>query len=247
MVRSETTGSVAILTLDRAARRNALGTESMRALSAALRTADADAAVRVIVLTGAPPAFCAGSDLKELGGLSIPAMCAHEAETAAVARGIGFLTKPVVAAVEGYALGGGFILAVSCDVVVSAEDVRWHLAEVSNGWLPVWGLQALAARVGPVRARLLTWGAEPIDGPEALRLGVADYTAAPGGALERAVAVAQALARLPPEAAASAKRFFEPFVMADAERLDGVASRMFARDCQSASAQATLARFTVPS
>ena len=247
MVRSELTGSVAILTLDRAARRNALGTESMRALSAALRTADADEAVRAIVLTGAPPAFCAGSDLKELGGLSIPAMCAHEAETAAIARSIGFLTKPVIAAVEGYALGGGFILAVSCDVVVSAENVRWHLAEVTNGWLPVWGLQALAARVGPVRARLLTWGAEPIDGPEALRLGVADYTAAPGGALDRAMAVAQALAKLPPEAVASAKRFFEPFVMADAERLDSVASRMFARDCESAPAQATLSRFTVTS
>ncbi|ACL63040.1 enoyl-CoA hydratase/isomerase family protein [Methylobacterium nodulans] len=247
MVRSETRGSVAIVTLDRAARRNALGTESMRALSAALRAADADESVRAIVLTGAPPAFCAGSDLKELGGLSIPAMCDHEAETATVARSIGFLTKPVVAAVEGYALGGGFILAVSCDVVVSAENARWHLAEVTNGWLPVWGLQALLARVGPVRARLLTWGVESIDGREALRLGVADYTAEAGGALDRALAVAQGLAKLPPEAVTSTKRFFEPFVMADAERLDNVASRMFARDCESASAQATLARFTVRS
>jgi enoyl-CoA hydratase/carnithine racemase len=245
MLKVETQGSVTVLTLDRAARRNALGTESMRVLAAALREADADPAVRAIVLTGAPPAFCAGSDLKELGGLSIPSMCDHEAETAAVVRSIGFLTKPVVAAVEGYALGGGFILAVSCDVVVSAENARWHLAEVTNGWLPVWGLQALTARVGPVRARLLTWGAEPVDGREALRLGVADYGAPAGGALDRAMAVAEGLAGLPPEAVASAKRFFEPFVMADAERLDSVASRMFARDCESSAAQATLSRFTV--
>ena len=245
MLRNETAGSVAILTLDRAARRNALGTESIRVLSSALRGADEDDAVRAIVLTGAPPAFCAGSDLKELGGLSVQAMCEHETETAAVVRSIGFLTKPVVAAVEGYALGGGFILAASCDVVVSAEDARWHLAEVTNGWLPVWGLQALAARVGPVKARLLAWGAEPVDGREALRLGVADYAAPAGHALERAIAVAEALAKLPPEAVASAKRFFEPFVMADAERLDAVSSRMFAQDCASASAKATLSRFTV--
>lgn len=245
MVRSEMAGAVAIVTLDRATRRNALGTESMRALSAALRAADTNEAVRAIVLAGAAPAFCAGSDLKELGGLSIPQMCDHEAETAAVARSIGFLSKPVVAAVEGYALGGGFILAVSCDVVVSAENARWHLAEVTNGWLPVWGLQALIARVGPVRARLLTWGAEPIDGREALRLGVADAVAPAGDALVRATALAEGLAKLPPEAVASAKRFFEPFVMADAERLDAVSSRMFARDCESSAAKATLSRFTV--
>jgi enoyl-CoA hydratase/carnithine racemase len=238
-------GAVAIVTLDRAARRNALGTESMRALSAALRAADTNEAVRAIVLAGAAPAFCAGSDLKELGGLSIPQMCDHETETAAVARSIGFLSKPVVAAVEGYALGGGFILAVSCDVVVSAENARWHLAEVTNGWLPVWGLQALTARVGPVRARLLTWGAEPIDGREALRLGVADAVAPAGDVLARATALAEGLAKLPPEAVASAKRFFEPFVMADAERLDAVSSRMFARDCESSAAKATLSRFTV--
>lgn len=245
MVKLEMAGAVAIVTLDRAARRNALGTESMRALSAALRAADTNEAVRAIVLAGAAPAFCSGSDLKELGGLSIPQMCDHEAETAAVARSIGFLSKPVVAAVEGYALGGGFILAVSCDVVVSAENARWHLAEVTNGWLPVWGLQALTARVGPVRARLLTWGAEPIDGREALRLGVADAVAPAGDVLARATALAEGLAKLPPEAVASAKRFFEPFVMADAERLDAVSSRMFARDCESSAAQATLSRFTV--
>jgi len=245
MVKSESVGAVAIVTLDRPERRNALGTESMRALSAALRGADANDAVRAIVLTGTAPAFCAGSDLKELAGFSIAEMCDHEAETAAVARSIGFLSKPVVAAVEGYALGGGFILAVSCDVVVSAEDGRWHLAEVTNGWLPVWGLQALTSRTGPVRARLLAWGAEPIDGREALRLGVADYTAPTGGALGRAIAVAEGLAWLPGEAVTSAKRFFEPFITNDSERLDQVASRMFAHDCESSAAKATFSRFTV--
>lgn len=134
----------------------------------------------------------------------------HEADTAAIARRIGVLGKPVIAAVEGFALGGGFILAASCDVVVTAENTRWHLPEVPNGWLPPWGLGALVARVGPTKARLLTWGAEPIDGTEALRLGVADYGAPAGEALARAIALAEKLAALPREAVASTKRFFEP-------------------------------------
>jgi enoyl-CoA hydratase/carnithine racemase len=238
-------GHVAILTLNRPERRNALGTEGMRALNRALSEAERDPAVHAIVLTGAPPAFCAGSDLKELGGKSIPDMCAHEAETAAVARGIGLLAKPVIAAVEGYALGGGFILAVSCDIVVSASNTRWHLPEVMNGWTPPWGLGALLARVSPVKARRLTGGAAPIDGMEAHRLGVADEVCAPGEALTVALELAGALAKLPPEAVASTKSFYEPFAALDGERLDHAASRLFARDCESAAAKATLSRFTV--
>lgn len=245
MIAATRDGAVLRLTLDRPARRNALGTEGVRALDAALVAADRDDTVRAIVLAGAPPAFCAGSDLKELGGLSIPAMCDHEAITAAVARRIALLAKPVVCAVEGYALGGGFILAVSCDVVVTAADATWRLPEVANGWLPPWGLQALLARVGPVRARMLVWGAEPIDGREAHRLGVADLLAPEGGALARATAYATALAALPAEAVTSAKRFFEPLAAHDAERLDAAASRAFAQDCRGPAAAATLARFTV--
>ncbi|NVO15512.1 MAG: enoyl-CoA hydratase/isomerase family protein [Rhodoplanes sp.] len=240
-------GAVLRLMLDRPQRRNALGTAGIQALDHALAAADQDDGVRAIVLTGAPPAFCAGSDLKELGGLSIADMCAHEEITAAVARKIALMTKPVVCAVEGYALGGGFILAVSCDVVVTATDAKWRLPEVANGWLPPWGLQALLARVGPVRARMLVWGVEAIDGAEAHRLGVADLVTPAGGALDRAMAYAIALAALPAEAVTSTKRFFELFAGRDAERLDAVASRAFAHDCLGPAAAATLARFTVTS
>lgn len=236
---------VLTLSLNRPDRRNALCTEGMKRLHSVLADADKDSSVRAIVLTGVAPAFCAGSDLKELGGLDIAGMCAHEAETASVARGISHLTKPVIAAVEGYALGGGFILAVSCDLVVSAANARWHLPEVLNGWTPPWGLGALLARVGPVKARALTWGAEPIDGSEAHRLGVADRLAAPGEALATALALASKLAKLPPEAVKSVKQFYEPFAASEAERLDHVASRLFAQDCESTAAKSTLARFTV--
>jgi enoyl-CoA hydratase/carnithine racemase len=243
IVASETLGRVRLVTLNRPSRRNALGTSSMRALEAALQAAEADPTIGAVLLRAAPPAFCAGSDLKELAGLDAAGMAAHEAITAAVTRRIPLMAKPVIAAVEGYALGGGFILAASCDVVVTARDARWHLPEVTNGWLPPWGLGALIARVGAVRARLLTWGAEPILGEEAQRLGVADLVAEPGGAEARALQLAQALAGLPPEAVASTKRFYEAFAAMDAERLDAVAGRAFAADCASPAARATFARF----
>lgn len=247
MIKLKLQGAVAIVTIDRPQRRNALGSELMAQLGAALAEAEHNADVRSIVLTGTPPAFCAGSDLKELAGLSIAEMCHHEAVTAAFARAMGYRTKPVIAAVEGYALGGGFILAASCDVVVSASNARWHLPEAPNGWLPPWGLMALIARVGPVKARRLTWGAKPIDAVEAQRIGLVDDLAEPGSALSHAIEVATDLAAVPPEAIASTKRFFEPFIMADAERLDEVASREFALNCESPSSKKTFERFTVKS
>ena len=243
----ENIGNVRQLVLDRPQRRNALGEALMQELEHELDRADRDTSVHAIVLCGAPPAFCAGSDLKELGQLSIEGMCEHELETARVARRIAGLSKPVIAAVEGFALGGGFILAVSCDVVVTAANTRWHLPEVPNGWLPPWGLQALIARVGAVRARMLVWADAPINGTEALRLGVADRLAEEGGANQEAIALAQRLAALPREAVASTKRFFEPFLALDGERLDREAARYFAEDCKTDAAQQTLAKFSVKS
>lgn len=246
MIEKTNSGAVTCLTLSRPSRRNALGTETVRGLRDALLRADADDEVRSIVLTGAPPAFCAGSDLKELGGMTIAEMCVHEAETAEVGRLIAGLSKPVIAAVEGYALGGGFILAISCDVVVTAADARWHLPEVANGWLPPWGLQTLAARVGVVRARQLTWGAEAFDGADALRLGVADLIADPGQSKARALDLAAKLAALPPKAVAGTKQFFELLSVGDGERLDRLASRLFADHCDSDPARAVLSKFAGP-
>lgn len=244
-IRVERYGTVAVVTMDRPARRNALGAAGVAGLRAALTDLAGDPGCRAAVLAGAPPAFCAGSDLKELGRMSVAEMNGHEAATAQLARLIGMLPLPVVAAVEGYALGGGMILAASCDVVVTARGTRWDLPEVRNGWLPPWGLQALAARVGPVRARLLTWGIAAVDGPEALRLGLADAMAEDGGALALATELAGRLAALPPDAVRATKRFFEAAVLADAERQDAEAARVFAENALSPESRATLARFAV--
>jgi enoyl-CoA hydratase/carnithine racemase len=236
-------GPCRVITLNRPQRRNALGTATMVQLSAALADAVADPDLRVLVLAGSPPAFCAGSDLKELSGLSPAAMAEHEAATAAVARSIAQLDLPVIAAVEGYALGGGAILALSCDLVVTASDARWALPEVSNGWLPPWGLEALVSRVGLMRAQALVWGAFDCDGDEAHRLGLADQVCQRGGAIDTALTLAARLAERPPEAVISTKRYFAQ-LRPDAEQLDATASHHFMQDVGSVASQTVLAGFS---
>ena len=135
--------SVAILTIDRPTRRNAIGSELISQLDTALRTLDRDDATHAIVLTGSAPGFCAGSDLKELGTMDLGGMCHHEAVTAALARAIALLTKPVIAAVEGFALGGGFALATSCDLIVTTPSCRWHMPEVTIGGFRLGGWNCL--------------------------------------------------------------------------------------------------------
>jgi enoyl-CoA hydratase/carnithine racemase len=245
-LRIEQAGEIAVLTIDRPERRNALGQQLIEELRNEFDRADRDPNTRVIVLTGSAPGFCAGSDLKELAGMDLASMGTHEAHTAALARSIALMNKPVVAGVEGFALGGGFVLAVSCDVVVSDSSARWHLPEVMIGWIPPWGIQALVARVGPVAARRLVWGADPFDGAEAHRLGVADYLAQSGESVrEAAIRVGTRLAALPAQAVVSTKQFFAPIVSGQGESLDACANRLFLADCGHPAAKATLNRFGV--
>lgn len=236
-------GEVAILTIDRSNRRNALGTELMQAFSDAFAELEYDDSVATIVVSATAPGFCAGSDLKELATMNIAQMCHHEAETARIVRAIGFLEKPVVAAVNGFALGGGVGLAVGCDLIVTHPECRWHMPEVPNGWLPPWALASLAVRVGPVTARRLVWASEPITGTQAHELGLADYLVPQPDVEGEAIAVATRLAALPRVAVASTKRFFAPLVNGSTEPSDMLANRIFAENCNDEASKATLRKF----
>lgn len=245
MIEQRLEGQVSILTINRPHRRNALSEDTVRALQKALRENDANPEVRVTILTGSAPGFCSGSDLKELATMDLQGMCVHEAETAAFCRSISQLRKPVIAAVEGFALGGGFEFAISCDLVVTGENCRWHLPEVKNGWIPPWGLEVLLTRVSVVAARRLTWGGEELNGVEAHRIGLVDYVAPDGQALETALAVAQRVAALPDVAVDATKSYFAAHSARDGETGDNLANRMFEDNCKHPIAQATLKRFGV--
>lgn len=241
----ERVGDVAILRIERAARRNALGDALVAELRRALQANDVDDAVGATVITGVAPGFCAGSDLKELGSMSLEEMIEHESRTARFCREIAQLRKPVLAAVEGFALGGGFIFAASCDVVVTARSTRWNLPEVRIGWIPPWGIETLIDRVGLARARQLVWGAQDLDGEEAVRLGVADHLVDDGQTLARATELGRELTRLPREAVGSTKLYFATKAARDGEGGDRLASHLFRDDCRNPVAQATLRKFGV--
>ncbi len=244
-LREERSRGVVTFTLDRPQRRNALGEATVASLRERLHHLDNDAEVGAIIITGSPPGFCAGSDLKELGQLTLDKMGAHEARTAQLARELSAMRKPVLAAVEGFALGGGFIFAASCDIVVTGRSARWHLPEVGIGWLPPWGLESVVDRVGVNTARRIIWGDLPLDGVEAHRLGVADQLADDGQALAVAQATAGRLATLPAEAVAAAKLYFAAKSARDGEAGDQLASRLFMDNCRFPTAQATLRKFGV--
>lgn len=218
-------GAVELLRLDRQAVRNALDAELAAELARALDDARRDDEVHALVLTGKGPGFCAGSDLKEMARVTLERRLEIAREKAALLKAMAGLPKPVVAAVHGFALGGGLMLAAGCDVVVTEIDVRWRLPEVGLGFFPPWGLEALVARVGVSRARLLVFGHEPLDGARALELGLADYCVAPGEVQAVALAQATRLAELPPAALASTKRFFA--ALAGADELDRLAAAAY--------------------
>jgi enoyl-CoA hydratase/carnithine racemase len=130
MLDSRNEGQVAILTINRPNRRNALSEGLIVELTKRLHEIEADPAVRATVITGCAPGFCAGSDLKELATMDLRGMCDHEADTGRFCRSIAQMHKPVIAAVSGAAVAGGMELALWCDMRVMEEDATFVLNSV---------------------------------------------------------------------------------------------------------------------
>jgi enoyl-CoA hydratase/carnithine racemase len=190
-------GPVATVTLNRPAKRNAIDAELAERMEGVLDRVEADDAVRVVVLTGAGGTFSAGADLRAMaeGGTPRP----HPA------RGgfAGFVryprTKPVIAAVNGYALGGGLELVLASDIVVAAEDASFGLPEVGLGLIAAGGgVFRLPRAVPPARARELILTGERFGAPEALEMGLVNHVVTPQDVLPTARAIAFRIARNSP-------------------------------------------------
>ena len=222
--------------------RNALDLATTEQLLASIAAAREDVAIRAVLLRGEGSGFCAGSDVKEMARASM-AQRLHIAERKAlVVRSLAELDKPVVCAVHGFALGGGFMLAIGCDAVVTASDAMWRLPEVELGFFPPWGIEALVRRVGITRARWLVWGANRLTGSEALRLGLAEAEVSADRVLEEARALALRLAQLPVASAQATKRFFRDQLPVPG--LDALARAVYQENCAAGSAQAAFDRFS---
>ncbi len=195
LVLVDTAGRTRTLTIHRPDKLNALNAEVMAALSSALDAAREDAGVGVVIITGSgEKAFIAGADIGELAKLTPIDGREHALKGQAVVSKLEALGKPVIAAVNGYALGGGCELALACTIRIASENARFGQPEVKLGILPGYGgSQRLARLVGEGRAMQLCLTAEQIDAQEAWRIGLVNKVVPAGQAVAAAREMAKAI------------------------------------------------------
>ena len=204
-VRSETQGAVTTVILDRPDRRNAIDRPTGQALLAAFRAFERDTSARVAVLWGANGTFCAGADLKAVAAGPKKRKLQYGDGPMGPTRML--LSKPVLGAVSGYAVAGGFELAVWCDLRIVEEDAvmgvfnrRWGIPLIDGGTV------RLPALIGLGRALDLIMTGRPVDAREALAIGLANRVVARGQARQQAEALAATIAGFPPGSVRSDRR-----------------------------------------
>lgn len=198
----DATGPIARVAVDRPERLNALNHATIAELDRALRALADDPAVRVVVLRGSgDKAFVAGADITEIRDQSpVEARGFSRAGQALMSR-IADFEKPVIAAVNGYALGGGLELALACHLRLASDNAKLGLPEIKLGIMPGFGgSQRLARLVGPARALELMLTGEPVDAATALSLGIVNHVVSADQLDDRVDALATGLAGAAPEA-----------------------------------------------
>jgi enoyl-CoA hydratase/carnithine racemase len=199
----ERRNEVALVTLQRPEKRNALSIDLRVELSEAFGRLGGDDGIGCIVLTGAGSAFCAGMDVTQFGGDREHKRRLVETSTAAF-EAVGSCRRPVVAAVNGPALAGGFALALLCDVRIAAEPATFGFPELPRGIPPSYA--SARAAMGPAPAAEITLTGRVFDAAEALRLGVVNEVVPEGRAVERSLKLADGIAAAPRQAILETKR-----------------------------------------
>ncbi len=205
-VRVETDGSVGVIRLDRPPV-NAFNSAVQAELLQVAAQVAADPAIRAVVLYGGERAFAAGADIKEMADLNETEMASLDTHLTDAVTAIGRLPQPVIAAVSGYALGGGLELALAADLRVVAENAVLGLPEITLGVIPgAGGTQRLARLIGASRAKELIFFGRQVSGVEALAIGLATRAVPPERVLPESLQMARTLAAGATAALAAAKR-----------------------------------------
>jgi len=189
--------AVVLLRLNRPEARNALNNAVRGALAGHFRDFGEDSTTRCIVLTGDAKAFAAGADLKEIAALGAREMM--QTGVRRLWKAIADCPKPVIAAVNGFALGGGCELAMHADIIVAGEGARFGQPELGVGVIPGGGgTQRLVRAVGKFRAMKMLLTGEMVDARQALEMGLVSEVVPDADVLDRALALARRIAELPP-------------------------------------------------
>jgi methylglutaconyl-CoA hydratase len=214
LVRYEIRPPAAVLTLNRADKRNALSRALIADLDTAVRRAAADAAARCVIITGDGPAFCAGMDLEELRSTltaDAEVIWADAQRLAELFDRIYSLPKPTIAAVNGAAVAGGAGLVTVCDLAVSVSGARFGYPEVRRGLVAAMVLPHLLRHVGERVARYLLLTGDVIDAAEAARVGLINQVVEPAQLMDTALNWAKACAEGGPLALATTKELLKRF------------------------------------
>jgi enoyl-CoA hydratase/carnithine racemase len=204
-VRLEVDGGVATLRLDRPPM-NALNVQFQEEIRAAAMSAAADDDVRAVVVYGGDEVFAAGADIKEMADMSYVDMVQRSADLQSSIGAVAAIPKPVVAAVTGYALGGGCELALCADIRIAADDATFGQPEILLGIMPgAGGTQRLTRLVGPAKAKDIIFTGRFVKAPEALGIGLVDALVPAADAYDRALGWARKLASGPAFALRAAK------------------------------------------
>jgi crotonobetainyl-CoA hydratase len=205
-VTTERRGPVLVITLDRPEARNAINLETARALADAVELLNSDDELRVGVLTGTGPAFCAGQDLKALAA-GEPIRLPEHPEWGFAGFTSHASDKPIIAAVNGFAFGGGFELALACDLIVASTEARFALPEATRGLIAGGGgLPRVAQQLPPKVAARLVYTGEPMSAADAERWGLVTQVVEPEGLMDAALALADSIAATAPLAVQASKR-----------------------------------------
>jgi enoyl-CoA hydratase len=195
---------IAVLTINRPERRNALNLDVKRRLADIVEELEADPAVCVVILTGAQGVFVAGTDIAEMAAMTPTEHSLRETDRMFTV--LRRFPKTLIAAVEGYALGGGCELALACDMIVAGGKAKFGQPEIRVGIMPgAGGTQRLLRTVGRYRAMKLILTGEPVTADEALSMGMLSEVVPDGTALDRALELAETILKMPPLAVLAIK------------------------------------------
>lgn len=207
VLRTSRDGAVALLEINRPQARNALNEELMTAIADELEAIRVDDAVRAVVLTGSGGVFCAGADITAFDRLRAESLLgANVAGGGPMWAALAALSKPVIAAIEGFALGGGCEIALGCDIVITGRSAKFGVPEVKLGVIPgAGGTQRLIGTVGKAVAMAMLLTGDLISAAKAESAGIVAEVVDDGEAVATAMAMAQRIAKNSPLAVALAK------------------------------------------
>jgi enoyl-CoA hydratase/carnithine racemase len=196
---------VTLIRLDRPEARNALSPEMMEEIATELERIDPEPEIRCVVIAGSDEVFAAGADIRAMSERTFAEALRHPA--AAFWRRVAAIRTPIIAAVSGYALGGGCELALACDMIVAAEDARFGQPEIMLGIIPGGGgTQRIARTVGKQLAMEYVLTGRRFDAATAQRMGLVNRVVEPGRCEQEALELARTVAERPPIAARLAKQ-----------------------------------------